>query len=67
MKDVRKESETSQYIYVFLAEDYMKTFLEKPIKEEEVTMDKDGLEVKDLEELDKRKAVSPKDHFSFFL
>ena len=32
----------------------MKTLLEKPVKEEVVTRDRDGPEVKDVEELDKK-------------
>ena len=67
VKDMGKESKTSQSIYGFLAEDQIKTFLEKPIKEEGVTMDKDGPEAKDVEELDKRMVVRPVGYFSFFL
>ena len=45
----------------------MKTFLDKPIKEEGVTVDRDGPRAKDVEELDKRRAVRPVGYFSFSL
>jgi hypothetical protein len=53
VKDLGKERENSLSIYGFLVEDWMKTLLDKPIKEEGVTVDKDGPEAKDVEEPDK--------------
>ena len=45
----------------------MNSLPDKPIKEEGVTVDKDGPEAKNVEELDKRRAVRPVGYFSFFL
>ena len=45
----------------------MNSLLDKPIKEEGVTLDRDGPEAKDVEELDKRRAVRPVGYFYFFL
>ena len=53
VKDLGKESATSHSMYDFLMEDWMKNLLDKPVKEEGVTMDRDELEAKDIEELDK--------------
>ena len=45
----------------------MSSLLDKPIKEEGVTVDRDGPGAKDVEELDKRRAIRPIGYFSFFL
>ena len=43
----------------------MNSLLDKPIKEEGVTVHRDGPKVKDVEELDKRRAVRPVGYFFF--
>ena len=54
VKDYGKESEISYTIYGFLVKDWMKTLLDKLSKEEEVTENREGPKVKDVEELDNK-------------
>ena len=54
VKDLVKKSKTSRSIYGFLAEDWVKTLLHKPVKEEGVIMESNGPEVKDVGELHKK-------------
>ena len=58
VKDLVKKSKTSRSIYGFLAEDWVKTLLHKPVKEEGVIVDNNVPEVKDVGEPDKKEEVS---------